>query len=183
MVQSAGPRRLAASTLACLLFASGATGVATPQFDATPVQSEEDVLKGIRSLRILVAELSGAAKALGVSKESVEAQVTKIVQQRLPGVKLDPHAIALLYVTLNIADFQSRLGYYGNLSIELRRPGVILVGKDLPESPVQQYRLTLATVWAHSIIFTGEVFAPTAVSKALDGVMERFTADFHKANP
>ncbi|MCI0408348.1 MAG: hypothetical protein L0191_07260, partial [Acidobacteria bacterium] len=77
----------------------------------------------------------------------------------------------------------SRLGYYGNLSVELKRPSMILFGKDFPDSPIQQYKTTLATVWAQGIIFTGEVLAPTAVKKALDGVLDRFTADFRKANP
>lgn len=60
---------------------------------------------------------------------------------------------------------------------------MILVGKDFPDSPIREYKTTLATVWAQSIIFTGEVFAPTAVRKALEGVLERFAAEFRKANP
>ncbi|HZY31946.1 MAG TPA: hypothetical protein VFF86_09940, partial [Candidatus Methylomirabilis sp.] len=114
---------------------------------------------------------------------AVEAQAQKILQEKLPTLKLDPKAITLLFVHVNLAGFHSRLGYHGNLSIELKRPSMVLVGKDFPESPIQEYRVTLATVWAQSIIFTGEVFAPTAVRKAIDGVLERFIADFRKANP
>ena len=89
----------------------------------------------------------------------------------------------MLYINVNLADFQSRLGYHGNLGVELRRPSMIMVGKDFPDSQIQEYKVTLATVWAESVIFTGEVFAPTAVRKALDGVLERFVEDFRKANP
>jgi hypothetical protein len=113
----------------------------------------------------------------------VKAQVQKILKEKLAALNLDPKAITVLYVSVNLADFQSRLGYHGNLSIELKRPSMILVGKDFPDSKVQEYRVTLATVWAQIIIFTGEVFAPTAVRKALDGVLDRFVTDFRKANP
>lgn len=176
-------RTLSVGGLVCLLLVVAGPAASAGQIEAMPIKSEEEVLQGIKALRILVAEVSAAEGTHGVTRESMEAQVRKTLQEKLPALKLDPKAITLLYFTANLAAFQSRLGYYGNLSVELKRPSMILVGKDFPDSPPQQYKTTLATVWAQGIIFTGEVLAPTAVRKALDGVLDRFTADFRKANP
>lgn len=171
------------SCVVCLLLLLAGAAVSAEQIDATPIKSEEEVLKGIKALRILVAEMSAGESTLGVTRESMEAQAQKTLQEKLPALKLDPKAITVLYFTVNLAGFQSRLGYYGNLSVEIKRPTMILLGKDFPESAIQQYKATLATVWAQNVIFTGEVFAPTAVRKALEGVLDRFIADFRKANP
>ena len=183
MQEAARPRTLVVGGLTCLLLALGGPVAPAAEIDATPIKSEEEVLKGIKALRILVAEMSAGEATLGVTREAVEAQAKKILEEKLPALKLDPKAITILYLTVNLAGFQSRLGYYGNLSVEFKRPSMILVGKDFPDSPIQQYKATLGTVWAQSIIFTGEVLAPTAVRKALDGVLDRFLADFRKANP
>lgn len=177
------PRNVVIGGFICLLLALAGTPTSTAQIEATPIKSEEEALKGVKALRILVPEMSAAETTHGVTRQIVEAQAQKILQEKLPTLKLDPKAITVLYVNVNLADFQSRLGYYGNLSAEVKRPSMILVGKDFPDSKVQEYRATLATVWAESVIFTGEVFAPTAVRKALDGVLDRFIADFRKANP
>jgi hypothetical protein len=176
-------RKIAIGGLLCLLLLLAATVVSAAEIEAKPLKSEEEVLKGVRALRILAAEVKAGDTTHGVTKESVEAQAQKILQEKLPTLKLDPKAITLLFLHVNLAGFQSRLGYYGNLSVELKRPSMMLVGKDFPESPIQEYRVTLATVWAQSIIFTGDVFAPTAVRKTLDEVLERFIAEFRKANP
>lgn len=175
--------KAALGTVLFLLMVPVGTIDSVAQIEATPIMSEEEALKGIKALRILVPKLGTVETTHGVTIETVEGQAQKIVQEKLAAVKLDPKAITVLYVNVNLSDFQSRLGYYGNLSVELRRPSMILVGKDFPGSTIQEYRVTLGTVWAESVIFTGEVFAPTAVRKALDGVLERFIADFRKANP
>ena len=169
--------------LLCLLFALSGTTASAAEIEARPVKSEEEVLKGVKALRVLAAEMKPGEPSHGITKEAVEAQVEKILREKLPSLKLDPKAITLLYLHVNVAGFQSRLGYHGNLSVELKRPSMILVGKDFPDSPIKEYRVTLPTVWAQSIIFTGEVFAPTAVRKALDEVLERFITEFRKANP
>jgi hypothetical protein len=153
------------------------------EIEAKPIKSEEEVLKGVKALRVLAAEMKPGEPSHGITKEAMESQAQKILTEKLPKLKLDPKAITLLYLHVNAAGFQSRLGYHGNLSVELKRPSMILVGKDFPDSPTQEYRVTLPTVWAQSIIFTGEVFAPTAVRKALDEVLERFITEFRKANP
>ena len=177
------PRKAALGAILCLLMVLVGTTDSVAQIEATPIKSEEEALKGVKALRILVPKLGTVETTLGVTSETVEGQARKIVQEKLPALKLDPKAITVFYVNVNLADFKSRLGYYGNLSVELRRPSMILVGKDFPDSPIQEYRVTLATVWAESVIFTGEVFAPTAVRRALEGVLDRFIADFRKANP
>ncbi len=183
MLETPHTRRRALAALTCSLVIFAATTTAGAQPGATPVKSEEEVLNGVKALRILVADIDPGESPHGVSKGAVEAQVKKIIQEKLPALKLDPKAITLLYVTVNMAGFQNRLGYYGNLNVELRRPSLILVGKDFPESKIQQSRSTLATVWAQGVIFTGEVLAPNAVKKAVEGVVDRFIADFRKANP
>ncbi len=178
------PRKVVVGGFICLLLAlARLTGFAAEIEEATPIKSEEEALKGVKALRILVAQMGAGETTHGVNREAVEVQVQKSLKEKLAALNLDPKAITVLYVNVNLADFQSRLGYHGNLSIELKRPSMILVGKDFPDSKVQEYRVTLATVWAESVIFTGEVFAPTAVRKALDGVLDRFIADFRKANP
>lgn len=177
------PRNVVIGGFICLLLALAGTPASAAQIEATPIKTEEEALKGVKALRILVPELSAVETTHGVTRQIVEAQAQKVLQEKLPTLKLDPKAITVLYVNVNLADFQSRLGYHGNLSAEVKRPSMILVGKDFPDSKVQEYRATLATVWAESVIFTGEVFAPTAVRKALDGVLDRFIADFRKANP
>jgi len=176
-------RTLSVGALVCLLLVVAGPTMSAAQIDAVPIKSEEEVLQGIKALRILVAEISAGQGAHGVTKEAMEAQVRKALQEKLPALNLDPKAITVLYVTANLAAFQSRLGYYGNLNVELKRPSMILAGKDFPDSPIKQYKTTLATVWAQGIIFTGEVLAPSAVRKALDGVLDLFTDDFRKANP
>jgi len=176
-------RKVLIGGLLCLLLLLAATVVSAAEIEAKPIKSEEEVLKGVTALRILAAEMKTGEPSHGITKEAVEAQAQKILQEKLPALKVDPKAITLLFLYANLAGFQSRLGYYGNLSVELKRPSMILVGKDFPESPIQEYRVTLATVWAQSIIFTGEVFAPTAVRKAIDEVLERFIAEFRNANP
>src|SRR3989337_1182447 len=175
-------RKIAIGGLLCLLLLLAATVVSAAEIEAKPINSEEEVLKGVRALRILAAEMKAGDPTQGVTKEAVEAQAQKILQEKLPTLKLDPKAITLLFLHVNLAGFQSRLGYYGNLSVELNRTSMILVGQDFPESPIQEYRVALATAWAQSIIFTGEAFSPTAVRKALDEVLERFIAKFRKAN-
>ena len=169
--------------LLCLLLVLPGTIASAAEIEAKPVKSEEEVLKGVRALRVLAAEMKPGEPTHGITKDAVEAQAQKVLQEKLPTLKVDPKAITLLFIHVNVAGFQTRLGYHGNLNVELKRPSMILVGKDFPESPIQEYRVTLATVWAQSIIFTGEVFAPTAVRKALDEVLERFIAEFRKANP
>ena len=176
-------RKGAVGCLVYLLAALAGTSAAGAEIEAKPIKSEEEVLKGVRALRILAVEMKPGEPTHGISKEAVEAQAQKILQEKLPTLKLDPKAITLLFIHVNVAGFQSRLGYYGNLSVELKRPSMILVGKDFPDSPILENRVTLATVWAQSIIFTGEVFAPTAVKKAVEEVLQRFIADFRKANP
>lgn len=176
-------RKIPIGGLLCLLLVLPGTTTSAAKIEAKPIKSEEEVLKGVRALRILAAEMKPGEPTHGISKDAVEAQAQKILQQKLPTLKVDPKAITVLYLQVNLAGFQSRLGYHGNLSVELKRPSMILAGKDFPESPIQEYRVTLATVWAQSIIFTGEVFAPTAVRKAVDEVLERFIAEFRKANP
>jgi hypothetical protein len=177
------PRKAALGTLLCFLMVLVGTTNSVAQIEATPIKAEEEALKGVKALRILVPKLGAGETTHGLTREAVDAQAQKILQEKLQALKVDPKAIAVLYVNVSLADFQSRLGYYGNLTVEVRRPSMILVGKDFPDSPIQEYRVTLATVWAESVIFTGEVFAPTAVRKALDGVLDRFIADFRKANP
>jgi hypothetical protein len=169
--------------LLCLPFAIPGTTACATEIEAKPIKSEEEVLKGVKALRILAAEMKPGEPNHGIAKEALEAQSQKVLREKLPSLKLDPKAITLLYVHVNVAGFQSRLGYHGNLSVELKRPSMILVGKDFPDSPTQEYRVTLPTVWAQSIIFTGEIFAPTAVRQALDDVVDRFITDFRKANP
>ncbi|HLC21644.1 MAG TPA: hypothetical protein VJM10_06005 [Candidatus Methylomirabilis sp.] len=176
-------RNVAFSGLLYVLLALSGTTDSMAQIEATPIKSGEEALKGVKALRILVPQLTAVETTPGVTKEAVETQARKILQEKLPALKVDQKAITVLYINVNLADFQSRLGYHGNLGVELRRPGMIMVGKDFPDSQVQEYKITLATVWAESVIFTGEVFAPTAVRKALDGVLERFVEDFRKANP
>ncbi|MGH7411344.1 MAG: hypothetical protein ACREJ6_09865 [Candidatus Methylomirabilis sp.] len=176
-------RSLSVGRLVCLLLVVAGPPASAAQIKAVPIKSEVEVLQGIKALRILMAEISATEGTHGVTREAMEAQVRKTLQEKLPALKLDPKAIAVLYFTVNLADFHSRLGYYGNLSVELKRPSMILVGKDFPDSPIQQYKTTLATVWAQGIILTGEVLAPTAVRKALDGLLDRFIADFREANP
>ena len=183
MREAARPRTLVVAGLTCLLVAVGRPVAPAAEIEATPIKSEEEVLKGIKVLRILVAEMSAGEGTVGVTREAVEAQAKKILGEKLPALKLDPKAITILYFTVNLAGFQSRLGYYGNLAVECKRPTMILVGKDFPDSQIQQYKATLATVWAQSIIFTGEVLAPTAVRKVLDGVLDQFISDYRKANP
>jgi hypothetical protein len=179
---SHGRRRTLGALTCALAILAGATRSGA-QLDPTPVKSEEEVLKGIKALRVLVADMNPKEPTLGVSKEALEAQIKKLLQEQLPALGLDPKAITLLYVTLNISGFHNRLGYYGNLSVELKRPSLILIGKDLPESKIQHSKSALATVWAQGVIFTGEVLAPNAVRKAVDGVMDQFIAEFRKANP
>jgi hypothetical protein len=176
-------REVLLTGLLCLLLVLPGTIASAAEIEARPIKSEEEVLKGVRALRILAAEMKPGEPTHGITKEAVEAQAQKLLQEKLPTLKVDPKAITLLFLHVNLAGYQSRLGYYGNLNVELKRPSMILVGKDLPESPIQEYRVTLATVWAQSIIFTGEVFAPTAVRKAVDEVLERFITEFRKANP
>ncbi len=176
-------RERAFGGLLCLLLILAGTVQSAAQIEAIPIKAEEETLKGVKALRILVPKMGAAETTHGLTREAVDTQAQKILQEKLQALKVDPKAIAVLYVNVSLADFQSRLGYYGNLTVELRRPSMILVGKDFPDSPIQEYRVTLATVWAESVIFTGEVFAPTAVRKALDGVLDRFIADFRKANP
>ncbi|MBI3780131.1 MAG: hypothetical protein HY278_03605 [candidate division NC10 bacterium] len=176
-------RERAFGSLLCLLFILAGTVQSAAQIEATPIKAEEEALKGVKALRILVPKMGAGETTHGLTREAVDAHAQKTFQEKLHALKVDPKAIAVLYVNVSLADFQSRLGYYGNLTVELRRPSMILVGKDFPDSPIQEYRVTLATVWAESVIFTGEVFAPTAVRKALDGVLDRFIADFRKANP
>ena len=176
-------KKVVISGLIGLLLLLAATVVSAAEIEARPIKSEEEVLKGVRALRILAADMKTGEPTHGITKEAVEAQARKILQEKLPTLKLDPKAITLLFIHVNVAGFQTRLGYHGNLNVELKRPSMILVGKDFPETPIQEYRVTLATVWAQSIIFTGEVFAPTAVRKAVDEVLERFVAEFRKANP
>ncbi|MGH7430079.1 MAG: hypothetical protein ACREJ4_17230 [Candidatus Methylomirabilaceae bacterium] len=180
--QTGHVRRRALAALTCALALLAGATRSGAQLDPTPVKSEEEVLKGIKALRVLMADVNPKEPTHGVSKEAVEAQIKKFLQEKLPAVKLDPKAITLLYVTVNIAGFQNRLGYYGNLNVEVKRPSLILVGKDLPESKIQESKSALATVWAQGVIFTGEVLAPNAVKKAVDGVMDQFIADFRKAN-
>lgn len=176
-------RKVLLSGLLCLLLVLPGTTISAAEIEAKPIKSEEEVLKGVRALRILAAEMKAGEPTHGITKVAVETQAQKILQQKLPTLKVDPKAITVLFLHVNLAGFQSRLGYHGNLSVELKRPSMILAGKDYPESPIQEYRVTLATVWAQSIIFTGEVFAPTAVRKALEEVLDRFIAEFRKANP
>ena len=176
-------KKVVTSGLTGLLLLLAGTVVSAAEIEARPIKSEEEVLKGVRALRILAAEMKAGEPTHGITKEAVEAQAQKILQEKLPTLKLDQKAITLLFLHVNLAGYQSRLGYHGNLNVELKRPSMILVGKDFPESPIQEYRVTLATVWAQSIIFTGEVFAPTAVRKAVDEVLERFIAEFRKGNP
>lgn len=171
------------SGLIGLLLLLGGTTASAAEIETKPIKSEEEVLKGVKAVRILVAEMKPGEPTHGVTREVVGAEAQKLLQEKLPTLKLDPKAITLLYLHVNLAGYQNRLGYYGNLSVELKRPSMILVGKDFPDSPIQETRVTLATVWGQSIIFTGEVFAPTAVRKAVDEVLERFIADFRKANP
>ena len=175
--------KAALGTLLCFLMVLVGTTHSVAQIEATPIKSEEEALKGVKAFRILVPKLGTVETTHGITIENVEGQARKIVQEKLPALKLDPKAITVLYVNVSLADFQSRLGYYGNLSVELRRPSLILVGKDFPDSAIQEYRVTLATIWAERVIFTGEVFAPTAMRKALEGVLDRFITDFRKANP
>lgn len=177
------PRAVALIGLVCLLLAPMGTSRSEAQIETTPVSSEEEALKGVKALRILVPDMGATEIAQGVTKEAMEGHAQNILKEKLPALKQDPKAITVLYVSVNLADFKSRLGYYGSLVVELRRPTMILVGKDFPDSPILEYKATLATVWAQSIIFTGEVFAPTAVKKALDGVLGRLIADLRKANP
>jgi hypothetical protein len=165
-----------------LVLASTGGPPAAQQIDAAPIQSEDEALKATTAIRLLVSEMGEAESALGVAREAVENQARNILHEKLPGLKVDPKAITILYIAVNLASFQSRLGYYGNIAIELKRPSMILVGKDFPESAVTQYKVTLATVWAQNIILTGEVLAPKAVKTALDGLLDRFAADFRKAN-
>ncbi len=176
-------RNVGFSGLLYVLLALSGTTDSMAQIEATPIKSGEEALKGVKALRILVPQLTAVETTHGVTREAVETQARKILQEKLPALKVDQKAITVVYINVNLADFQSRLGYHGNLGVELRRPSMIMVGKDFPDSQVQEYKVTLATVWAESVIFTGEVFAPTAVRKALDGVLERFVEDFRKANP
>ncbi len=175
-------RKGALSGLLFFLLALMAFPASSAEIQATPIKSEEEVLKRVKALRILVAEMGPEEARHGVTREAVETQVQKVLQEKLPALKLDPKAITVLYVTVNLAGFERHLGYHGNLRVELKRPSMILMGKDFPDSPIQEYRVTLATVWAESVIFTGEVLASTAVRKAIDGVLDRFIADFRKAN-
>ena len=183
MRNTPGPREVLLGTLLCLLLVLVGTNASAAEQAATAIKSAEEALRGVKALRILVAQMGEVEGTHGVTREALEGQAQKFLQEKHSAVKVDPKAITLLYISVNLAAFQSRLGYYGNLGAELRRPSMILVGKDFPESQVQESMVTLATVWAESVIFTGEVLAPTAVKKALDGVLERFIEDFRKANP
>lgn len=177
------PREVSLGALLCLLLVLVGNNASAAEPEPTAIKSAEEALKGVKALRILVAQMGAVESTRGVTREALEGQAQKFLQEKLSAVKVDPKAITVLYVSVNLADFQSRLGYYGNLGLELRRPSMILVGKDFPESQVQESMVTLATVWAENVIFTGEVLAPTAVRKALDGVLDRFITDYRKANP
>ena len=81
------PLKVAPVALLVLLLAHLGTAVSSAQIEATPIKSEEEVLKGIKALRILVAEMSAGEATLGVTREAVEAQAKKILEEKLPALK------------------------------------------------------------------------------------------------
>src|SRR3990172_13411652 len=122
MRDTSNSRKVAISGLLCLLLVLSGTTTSTAEIEARPIKSEEEALKGVRALRIVAAEMKTGEPTHGITKETVEAQAQKILQEKLPALTVDPKAITLLFLYANLAGFQSRLGYYGNLSVELKRP-------------------------------------------------------------
>ena len=84
MREAARPRTLVMAGLTCLLVALGGPVAPAAEIEATPIKSEEEVLKGIKVLRILVAEMSAGEGTVGVTREAVEAQAKKILGEKLP---------------------------------------------------------------------------------------------------
>jgi hypothetical protein len=142
----------------------------------------EAKLEGLRAISILVETPNKEAEDALITKQALEDQVLITFRSKAPKLRIDNKAASYLYINLNFMQNGSR--YVGVLSLELDRPVEILIGEDVPgQTPTKRF-WAIATVWDHSTLFTGgNSGAMDHVRAILDRLLERFLADYYRANP
>ena len=139
-------------------------------------------LKGLQAVNIVVENLDEAARAEQITARAVEDQVLVILRSKAPKLRYDPSVIPFLYVNINL--LSSSVGYAGSVRLELNRPVEILVGVHRVWQKPRERIPTIVPVWRASYVIQGpRGNAPGHLRKTLDLLMERFLADYFKANP
>jgi hypothetical protein len=152
-------------------------GLATRGEGQTPAH-----LKGLQAVKIVVEDLDEETRAEGIAARAVEDQVLVILRSKAPQLRYDPSVIPYLYVNINL--LSSSVGYAGSVRLELNRPVEILVGVHRVWQEPRERIPTIVPVWRASYVIQGpRGNAPGHLRKTLDLLMERFLADYFKANP
>lgn len=172
-----GPRKYILTAAATTLII--ALTVYPPQ--TTEAQSAS-YLEGLQAVKILVEDLGEAAAKEQINRRMLEDQVLVILKSKAPQLSYDPSVIPYLYV--NVSLLSSSVGYAANVSLELVRPVEILVGVHRHGETPRRRLPAVVSVWDSAFAMRGPPQgAAEHVRRVLDRLMEKFLADYFRANP
>ncbi len=166
-------RRLAIGSIAIVLLAS---------LQCESQETKVAPLKRLRETSILVEPLNADAKALGLSKKSLESQMLVGLRRDIPRLAIRESALPYLYLNVTVVRERTvggqEFGFSVFVSLEMVRPVTIL--EDVGDGEVT---FALATVWDRGGLLTGSRRGMRQhVKDSIDEKLTEFAADYYRQN-
>ncbi len=160
-------RRLVIGSIAIVLLA----GV-----QCEPQETKVGPLTRLGQNRVVVKTLDADAKALGLSKKSLESQILVGLRRDIPRLAIRESSSPYLYLQVTVvrATYEGggEGGFAAFVSLEMKRPVTILGA------------WTVATVWSDGVLLFGSrEYIRQQVKDSIDEKLTEFAADYYRQNP
>jgi hypothetical protein len=144
---------------------------------------EAQNLRGLKQLRIVVADLHPDARAMDISGDTLESQLRTRLRREVPRLAIHRASHSYVYVRVTLlrqaAVPEQEAGCTTLLELQIHRPVTILNDELGPEVAV-----ALVAVWEKSVMLGGSCGgAQTAIKDGLDALLRSLVADYSRANP
>lgn len=147
-----------------------------------PVQSSAQTFKlqnlaALRAVHVVVEDIGQDGKDLGITEEDLKAHLIVLLRNKVPKLSVKASAWEYIYlnVTLNFSEVGERkVGFHGNVELEVVRPGTIEGIRGT----------TLLEVWKRGMLIGGPLNSVSMmVRENVERLVTLLAADWLQANP
>jgi hypothetical protein len=139
--------------------------------------AEEDGLRALTRVHIIIEDLSVQAKEIGITEENLETQTLVAIKRDIPKMVVTKEALTAVYVRVN-GYLLEHGGCVVSLVVEVMRP-ITILGED--GSPLHS---SVGTVWETGALLSGNTIdMPQRVSNTVSEKITKLAALYYKANP
>ncbi len=167
-------KRMAIGSIAIVLLA----GV-----QCEPQETKVGPLTRLRQVYIVVEVLSPPAKAVDLSRKSLESQMLVGLRRDIPKLAVRESAIPFLYLQMSVERETSvggqERGFVVCVLLKMKRP--VTIQEDMGAGEVT---VAMATVWDKAMLLGGPRRSiRQQVNNSIDELLTLFAADYYRQNP